>query len=213
MRFFCFANNKYIQPTTMRIAVEGNIGAGKTSALEILEKNYDIDVRYEPTNDLTFQTLLKEYYENPRSRAFALQSFLSCYHSKTKDAPDRGITVTERSPTSSRMVFGEIIKNAGYMTPKEWHVYTTVDQTLGWTPDRIIYIHTSAHTCIDRIERRARAGEKGGGVDVLYLRQIEYQYEKLLKSFKKEHVCYIDGLLPSEEIAAKMFDAITAFSP
>lgn len=176
----------------MRIAVEGNIGAGKSTVLAALGR-LGVPVVPEPLDQ--WGTLLDAFYASPSEfgLAFSLKVLASF------DAAHRHETcIVERCPLSCRHVFTQMLFNDGHLTQDEWDLFKDYADTLGWAPDAIMYIDTPAHVCMERVKSRARPCE--AQVDLLYLRRLEFQYDTLLR-YCNVPVVRLNGLLPPDQLA------------
>lgn len=187
----------------MRIAVEGNIGSGKSTVLGALADVFD--VRQEPVGE--WQPLLDLFYADPGkwSLAFSLRVLLSF----AAVPPGDGLLVTERCPLANRHVFGQLLFNDQKMTQDEWDLFKEYHDAMGWTPDGIVFVDTPTDVCMDRIRIRGRACE--ASVDIQYLRRIEFQYQNLFK-FCGVPVVRVDGALPPDELAAETERAVRALA-
>ena len=182
----------------MRVAIEGNIGSGKSTVLGALADAFA--VRKEPVDE--WQPLLDLFYADPGkwSLAFSLRVLLSF-----AAVPTGGDLVTERCPLANRHVFGQLLFNDQKMTQDEWDLFKEYHDAMGWTPDGIVFVDTPSDVCMDRIKSRGRACE--AAIDIQYLRRIEFQYQNLFK-FCGVPVVRVDGTLPPAELAAETGKAV-----
>jgi deoxyadenosine/deoxycytidine kinase len=182
----------------MRIAVEGNIGAGKSTVLEALG-GLGVPVVQEPLDD--WGELLDAFYASPSEwgLAFSLKVLAGF-----DDAHQHETCIVERCPLSCRHVFTQMLFNDGHLTQEEWDLFKDYADTLGWAPDVIVYIDTPAHVCLERVRSRARPCE--ASVDLTYMRRLEFQYDTLLK-YCQVPVVRLDGLLPPADLAKAATDA------
>lgn len=185
----------------MRIAVEGNIGSGKSTVLGALADVFA--VRKEPVED--WQPLLDLFYADPGkwSLAFSLRVLLS-FAGVSDGGSD---LVTERCPLANRHVFGQLLFNDQKMTQDEWDLFKEYHDAMGWTPDGIVFVDTPSDVCMGRIKARGRPCE--ASVDIQYLRRIEFQYQNLFK-FCGVPVVRVDGSLPPDELAWETERAVRA---
>ena len=174
----------------MRVAIEANIGAGKTTIIERIRETFpDVPTYLEPVE--AWRDILKAFYANKNRWALALQmTVLKEYVGGDRyRAPTY---VSERSAYSCRYVFGQTLFGEGSLTEKEWKVFKDYfDGFVDVHPDRIIYVRTDPATCLARVEKRARDVEEGG-VTLEYLQKLHFQYENLAKYFPGE-VRVVDG--------------------
>lgn len=186
----------------MRIAIEGNIGAGKSSVLDAVQAAFPGErVFPEPLDD--WGDMLDRFYASPSEwgLAFSLQvlaTFTTPYAAES--------CIVERSPLACRHVFSQLLFNDGHLTQAEWDLFKDYFDVLGWAPDAIVYIDTPAHVCLDRIRQRARASEEN--LDLQHLRRLEFQYDTLLK-YSNVPVVRVDGTLPADELARAAAAAVS----
>lgn len=177
------------------VCIEGNIGSGKSSVLDILHiKGYK--VLPEPVDE--WQELLEKYYNEPGRWGFALQMKTLASMVKNSDASN---CIIERSILSCRNVFGQLMFNNGHLSEKEWTLYKKYCDFVMWEPSVIIYIDTSPAICLSRIQERDRTGESQ--IDIDYLTRIEFQYSNMLKFFNGK-VFTVDGSRSHEEVAEEI---------
>lgn len=164
----------------LRIAVEGNIGVGKSTLLpklqEALPGNWEIlDERVD--NDPEFKKLLGDFYKDPNKQAH-LQSWIT--HRRLmefqKIAPIKKHYLFERS------FLGEIIFcHANFLRhekPEGTFVsfyYNIINALKQCKYDAVIYLKASPETCFDRIRYRSRQEEMTISYD--YVRYLHNCYE------------------------------------
>lgn len=188
----------------MRIAVEGNVGAGKSAALAALAA---AGVRVVPEPVAEWGDLLDAFYANPA--AYGLGFSLEVLRGMSRVPDDGGLTVVERSPLANRYVFTNILYNDGKLTPAEWAVYKDYHEHLGWAPDAIVYLDVPADACLRRVAARGRPCE--AGLDVSWLRRVEFQYETMLK-FANVPVSRVAGTGSPGEVAAGVAAAVAGLT-
>ena len=187
----------------MRIAIEGSIGAGKTTALAALRAAFpDVPVVAEPVDE--WADIMDAFYDSPRQHALAFNTkVLLCF------GPERcpPTCITERSPLAGRHVFGQLLFNKGLLDENEWDVYKRLHDRLGWQPDGVVYIDTPPEVCRRRVEERGRACEVTH-VDLDYLRKVAFQYNNLLNYLPTVPIERVDGSLDSEEVGRRVCEAV-----
>jgi NADH dehydrogenase (ubiquinone) 1 alpha subcomplex subunit 10 len=168
----------------MIVSVEGNIGSGKSSALESLAAR-GFRVRPEPVDE--WGDLLDLYYADPAAWSLAFNlKVLHSFAMVDRSSP----CVIERSPAACRHVFGQLAYNDNHLSPAAWDVFKDYYDFLGWEPDAYVYIDAPASACHERMATRGRQCESS--VSEEYLARIEFQYENLLR-FTKVPVFRVDG--------------------
>lgn len=190
----------------MRVCVEGNIGAGKSTALEAFSRlRPDVPVFPEPVDE--WGDMLGRFYEDPRRWALPFSLKVLLGFQRARHDP---VAVVERCPGSCRHVFSQLHFNDGHMTPEEWGVFKDYCDELWWEPDAIVYVHLPADQCHARMVARGRPEERD--VDIQYLKRLEFQYETMLR-YSPVPVIRVDGTRPPEDIARAIADALTSERP
>ncbi len=188
----------------MKVSIEGNVGAGKSSLIEALATMYPEVLQHtEPV--ATWSELLTLYHRDPSTWALALNlKVLMSFAGLDK----HDTMFVERSPLSCRHVFGQMEYNDRRFDKLQWDLFNDYCDLLGWEPDAILYIDTPAATCLDRVERRDRPCE--AAVDLEYLKRLEFQYQTMLKTccHKGVQVVSIDGTQPPEKVRSDVVAAL-----
>ncbi len=186
------------------VCVEGNIGCGKSTTLQGVGLACpDAAVFPEPVED--WGDLLAKFYDNPSQWAFpfSLKVLLSFSAPLKTEAP---CAVVERSPLSCRHVFSQLHFNEGKMTQEEWDLFKEYWDVLGWTPDLVIYVHTPPDECFARMKERGREAEEG--VDLQYIKRIDFQYETMLR-YANVPVVRVDGTDDPSAVTRAVADIVT----
>ena len=134
----------------VKLAVEGNIAAGKSTFLKLMSEEGGLKMCPEPVIDWTSikldkevdqgaeNNLLAKFYEDPKRWALTFQNY--ALFSRVKNQPklefeDKGVYLCERSVFSDRLVFGRNGLKTNIMTPLEyslyckWHSFLTDDNS------------------------------------------------------------------------------------
>jgi deoxyadenosine/deoxycytidine kinase len=178
----------------MIICIEGNIGAGKSTVLNVLKKRgYTV---YEE-NLNSWGDILSKFYIEPARWTFTLQvAILTDMYEQynaiqhIKNAKD-DIIFIERSPESSN-IFALNAKSDGKMNDIEYRVYYDLFKKLVWKPFKSFMINTPISMCYNHMKHRARSCEK----------DIKQEYlEKLAVRFDMLEMDKVDGTQTPEQIA------------
>ena len=182
------------------ISIEGNIGAGKTTAINNLEKHMHYNMKEtdnsilflrEPVNvwdtikDSSGETILEKFYKDSDKYAFAFQ--VMAYATRTaniknaiKQNPECKIIVCERSLEADNNVFAKMLKDDGKIENIQYqiyeHFYHAGKEDLN--TDAIIYVDSCPTVCHERINRRSRDGE--GGISLEYLQSCKDYHDQWL---------------------------------
>eukprot|EP01094_Clydonella_sp_ATCC50884_P007298 TRINITY_DN16479_c0_g1_i1.p1 TRINITY_DN16479_c0_g1~~TRINITY_DN16479_c0_g1_i1.p1 ORF type:complete len:255 (-),score=108.92 TRINITY_DN16479_c0_g1_i1:138-902(-) len=170
------------------LSVEGNIGAGKSTFLKVLNKHLgaeNIEVMQEPVHrwtDCRGQNMLEQFYKAPDRYAYTFQSFAFITRlMEQQKEQTRPVRILERSALSD-YCFANNCWKTGLMNDVEWAAYeewwSFFSKTLPGGPDGILYLHTTPNTCFTRMGIRDRNEEKG--VPLEYLEQLHEQHETWL---------------------------------
>jgi deoxyadenosine/deoxycytidine kinase len=166
----------------MRVIVDGNIGSGKTTQIELLKK-LGFQTKKEPIEHWP----LKQFYEDPPRWAFLLQmKILESY----SDAPEG--YVYERCMTSSKDVFWKCMVDSGIASSIEDKVYEEWFHKVVWNPDVLIYLRSKPEKCFERIQTRHQTGDAKISLD--YLQKIHSYYEDM----HKDYTIDVDDKTPEE---------------
>lgn len=176
----------------MRVLIEGNIGAGKSSFINYLNSQFQGDVLanakfipepIEKWQNVDGHNLLNLMYENPIKYGIAFQMYTMLTSFKTHmETAGLDLAFIERSWLSGKHCFLPAMVAQGSIDEptsavfNEW--YTTLSDHLKFTPDVIIYIKTSPHVIFERVKKRNRKEEEK--IDISYLILLDALHEKWL---------------------------------
>lgn len=161
------------------IAIEGNIGAGKTSLATRISQQFNAKLILEQFEDNAF---LPKFYENPSKYAFPLElSFLASRYQQLKDqlpAQDlfKSFTVADYFIHKSFIFAG---KN---LDADEFSLYARLFKIIEASlpkPDLLVYLYLSVDHLKQNIQKRGRPYEQN--IDFEYLEKIQSGYLEFLK--------------------------------
>ncbi|GLC35670.1 hypothetical protein PLESTB_000004300 [Pleodorina starrii] len=177
------------------LSLEGNISAGKSTFLSILNRHLLTDSGFSFVKEPIEQwqsvggspvNLLDLFYKDPKRMAYTFQNFVfltrvlqerETYGSTTK------ARILERSVFSDRMVFVRAVHASRDLEDHELAMY---DAWFGpllaslptLVPNGLIYLRASPETCMARLKKRARSEE--GGIPLQYLQCLHNNHEDWL---------------------------------
>jgi len=158
------------------IAIEGNIGAGKTTLAHLLAIHLNARLVLEEFADNPF---LPKFYENPQQYAFPLELFFMAERYKqlkdlihTKDL-FQSVTVSDYLFTKC-LLFAKV-----NLTEEEFRLYHKLYDIIRQPliqPDLLIYLHVPVHKLQKNIRKRNRAYELNIPDDYLFRLQETYTH-------------------------------------
>lgn len=159
------------------IVVAGNIGAGKSTLVELLSRELQLTPFYEPVSENPY---LSDFYEDMKRWAFQSQLFYLTrrlrIHRQLLDV--QGSVIQDRSVYEDAEIFAKNLFLQGDISERDFGVYQDLYQilvTLLPPPDMIIYLKTSVPVLAERITRRGRDFEADIPQD--YLARLNVLYE------------------------------------
>jgi len=171
------------------IAIEGNIGSGKTTLSTLLASHYNARLLLEEFKDNPF---LAHFYEDRARYAFPLElSFLADRYQQLK-------TVLQTQDLFSEHIISDYVYFKTKLFAKlnlnddEFELFSRMAEILKLNisePDLLIYIHASIPKLLDNIDKRGRAFEKN--FDAQYLQMLTEAYHNYIQH-EDIPVLYID---------------------
>jgi len=161
----------------MRIVIDGNIGSGKTTQINLLRES-GYNTFKEPIDDWP----LDLFYSDQKKWALNLQvSILKSYANPPEDA------IFERCPESSRNVFWNQLK--GVVSDVDNTFYEILFSKFKWKPDLYIYLESDPEKCLERIQKRFQNGDQS--ISLQYLQSIHTKYEYMYKKYIMDNVVFV----------------------
>ncbi len=171
------------------VLVEGNIAAGKSTFLKIMESKLGnlVSIDFEPLNKWTnFRgtNLLNKLYEDPHKNSFQFQTYVQLTMAEIQfKNSEKPIRIIERSLFSERYVFIEALKTLNLISTEEYNI---LDEWFNFLSSKvlpineIIYLKTSPEVSYQRLLTRGRQEENS--VNLEYLQLIHDLHEQWLIS-------------------------------
>ena len=156
------------------ITIDGNIGAGKTTILNYLHNNYNINIDLEPV-DKWKPFLDNIYYNNKNYFNFQIRVWLD--RSWIQEKNNNSVIIMERSPYFIRNTFNKYFYDKKLISNEENNIinefYDKTDNF--WSSSYHIYLRSSPNKCLERILTRGRENELK--IDLDYLKSIHELHE------------------------------------
>ena len=161
------------------IAIEGNIGAGKTTLAHLLAKKYNARLILEEFADNPF---LSKFYENPAQYAFPLELFFMAERYKqlkelihTKDL-FQSVTITDYLFIKCLLFAKVNLQETEFRLYQK--LFEIINQQLA-QPDLLIYLHAPVQKLQQNIKKRNRSYEQS--IKDEYLFNIQQTYTHYIR--------------------------------
>ena len=173
----------------LSLSLEGNIGAGKSTFLKLINQWLDVNVVYEPHEKWQHvggENLLDKFYKDTSRWAYTFQTYAFVTRVLEQEASLRNSDslahVFERSIYSDRYCFAKNCFDMGTMNALEWKLY---QEWFSWLSEAytqkiggFIYLQTDPEVCYKRLLKRNRFEEATVSLD--YLKMIDEKHEAWL---------------------------------
>lgn len=172
------------------IAIEGNIGAGKTTLSNMLARHFNARLVLEQFSDNPF---LPEFYKNPEKVAFPLElSFLADRYGQLKQDLINLDLFTEIT-IADYFIYKSLIFASNNLKEDELLLYQRLFDIIASAlpkPDLLIYLYLDTATLQKNILKRGRTYELN--IKSEYLDQIQNRYLAFLQGLPQQKVLVID---------------------
>lgn len=170
--------------------LEGNIGVGKTTFLNLLQKvDPEIEIITEPVDNWNKQTygqsLLANFYEDISRWAYTLETMTMICRARDHIREQKHKNpkrILERSIYSGHYCFAKNCYESGFLSPVEWKIYqewaTFLLEGHCKPPIGFIYLKADPQICFERVKLRNRASEKDLTID--YMEKIHTKHNEFL---------------------------------
>jgi deoxyguanosine kinase len=161
------------------IAVEGNIGSGKTTLSTMLAAHYEARLIREEFADNNF---LPKFYADPERYAFPLElSFLADRYQQLKNLLSmqdlfQQTIVSDYIFVKSKLFARTTLKDAEYDLFQK--LFDIIDLHLP-QPDVLIYLHAPIQQLQANIQKRGRPYEQA--IEDTYLEKVQHTYQQYIK--------------------------------
>ncbi|MGD0711027.1 MAG: deoxynucleoside kinase [Bacteroidales bacterium] len=172
------------------IAIEGNIGAGKTSLTTRIAEQFNAKFILEQFADNPF---LPKFYENPTHYAFPLElSFLAARYHQLKDELTRQ-DLFKTFTISDYFINKTLIFAQKTLQDDEFALFTKLFYIINTTlpkPDLLVYLFLDIDNLKRNIAKRGRSYELN--MEKEYLEKIQSGYLDFIKSQQNMRILIID---------------------
>jgi deoxyadenosine/deoxycytidine kinase len=176
----------------MRIAIAGNIGAGKTSLTKQLSKSLKYKPYYE---DVIANPYLDDFYNHMERWSFNLQIYFLNSRFKQLVAIDKvnENVIQDRTIYEDAFIFAPNLNSMGLMTQRDYDNYLSLFDTmlnLVKPPDLLVYLQSSIPNLVNKIHKRGRDYEKTISID--YLSRLNERYEAWITNYNSGNLLKVN---------------------
>lgn len=172
------------------LAVEGNIGAGKTTLAGRIAEDFNAKLILERFADNPF---LPKFYSDPKRYAFSLEmSFLAERHQQLSDDLSQ-LDLFSDFVVADYHIFKSLIFAKVTLTEDEYRLYNKLFDIINREtpkPNLYIYLHQNTETLLHQIKKRGRSYEQG--IQAEYLDKLNHGYMDYIKSQPELNIMVID---------------------
>jgi deoxyadenosine/deoxycytidine kinase len=191
------------------IGVAGNIGAGKSTLVQFLETQYDLEAYFEPNDTNPY---LKDFYGDMKRWAFQSQMyFLSKKFALHQRLTASGSTVIQdRTIYEDAEIFAENLYRQRKMAKRDYLTYRELYEAIIRElrpPDLMIYLRCSMKTTRKRIKLRGRPEEQA--IPKTYLLRLQELYDGWFAHYELSPTLEIDS--DSLDYLEDLFDRVDLF--
>jgi deoxyadenosine/deoxycytidine kinase len=163
------------------IVVDGVVGVGKTTLMNILCEEFGYQPFLEPVVN---NPILDKFYYDRQRYSFSLQIFfLNNRFRMIKEAASLGNAILDRSIYGD-LIFAKMLMESGDMSVEEYDLYIDLFQNMiehCHVPKLMIYLETSVKCAVSKINRRGRDYEKI--VEQAYWERLNQHYSNYFNDY------------------------------
>lgn len=172
------------------IAIEGNIGAGKSTLAGMLASDYNARLVNEQFDDNSF---LPKFYQNPEKYAFPLElSFLAERYQQMKDVLSSG-DLFHNFIIADYFIAKSLVFAKKTLQQDEFSLYSRLYKIINTTlpaPDLVVYLYVDIEQLQENIRKRGRAYEQA--IPDNYLKKIQESYFEFMQQREDLRILIID---------------------
>lgn len=174
------------------VAIEGNIGAGKTTLAKLLAEEYDAELLLETFEDNPF---LPRFYEDPEKNAFPLELFfLAERYRQLSEGAEQGRDLFRPFRISDHFIQKSLIFSRKNLDEDEFQLFYRLFRIMYERlpkPDLILYLHKDIEKLLENIAGRGRDYERK--ISGTYLRELEEGYFSFFEQHTDLRVIVLDS--------------------
>lgn len=171
------------------IVIDGVVGAGKSTLVEILKDELSYTPFYEPVED---NPILDKFYYDRSRYSFPLQVFFLNKRFKMVKEASKTNSLLDRSIYGD-MIFAKMLKDSGEMSEEEYELYKELACNMFEhinPPKLMVYLKNSVDCAIKKINHRGRDYEQI--VEREYWENLNKEYEDYFSEYNLSPLLIID---------------------
>ena len=172
------------------IAIEGNIGAGKTTLCRMLERDFQCRLVLEEFADNPF---LSYFYENPERYAFPVELFFLTERHKQLQENLIQKDLFQETVVSDYYFVKTLLFAKNNLTEEEYRLFQRLFHILNASfpkPDLLVYLHRPIDQLVLNIQNRGRSYEQE--LSPHYLHSIQESYQDFFRATNNLPILHID---------------------
>ncbi len=162
------------------IAIEGNIGAGKTTLSTKIAEDFGSKLILEQFSDNPF---LPFFYENPDRYAFTVELFFMTERHKQLQTELAQQDLFQQSIVADYFFLKTLLFAKNNLREEEYRLFQRLFHILNANfpkPELLVYLHRPVEDLIGNIRKRGRSYEQE--IEASYLQQIQQSYFEFFKN-------------------------------
>jgi deoxyadenosine/deoxycytidine kinase len=172
------------------VAIEGNIGAGKTTLSRMIADQYNCRLILEEFSDNPF---LPFFYENPERYAFPVELFFMTERHKQLQSELAQTDLFQQGIVSDYFFLKTLLFAKNNLQDEEYRLFQRLFHILNANfpkPDLLVYLHRPVDQLLVNIKKRGRDFEKD--IAPTYLQSIQQAYFEFFKTDQELPVLVLD---------------------
>ena len=172
------------------IAIEGNIGTGKTTFCEMLATDFSCRLVLEQFTDNPFLPL---FYEQPERYGFPVELFFMTERHKQMEAAFANVDLFAPLSIADYFFIKTSLFAKNNLKDEEFRLFYRLFEVLNSTfpkPDILVYLHRSVDNLLENIKKRGRNYETD--ISREYLTEIQNVYFEYFRTEKSLPIVIVD---------------------